>query len=62
MTDPDPLNPQAVRGFEIAEVRYLLAGMLKEVEYERKDSNLGREKVDQAEIQKLFKKKRRRAR
>lgn len=55
-------SPSEQKGFKVQEVRYSLLQMLEEVEIERKLSNLGREKVEQTEIQVIFKKKRKRAR
>jgi len=39
----------------IAEVRYSLPQLLKEVEFERTAATFAKEKLDQAEIVKLFK-------
>lgn len=39
------------------EVRYSLKDILEEVESEREDSSIGQEIVDQTEISKLFKRK-----
>ena len=49
---PDPLAPPAI---VIAEVRYSLPDMLRELKAERATSTFAMEKLDQHEIGKLFK-------
>lgn len=57
--DDDTPTPVAPQNFE---VRYALKELLREVESERQQSALGREMVDQMEIQDFFKKRREHAR
>lgn len=47
---------------QLQEVRYSLKALLAEVEHERSNSAVGREMVDQGEINTLFKKKKKRKR
>jgi hypothetical protein len=42
---------------DLKEVRYSLSDLLQEVEAEREGSSIGQEIVDQTEISKLFKKR-----
>jgi hypothetical protein len=58
-TDPDnPENaPAAPKSAMLAEVRYSLPEMLAELEAERGSASFAMEKLDQAEIGKLFKSK-----
>ena len=51
----DPVTPETHR--ELCEVRYSLRDLLNEVEAEREGSSIGQEIVDQSEISKLFKKR-----
>ena len=51
--EPDPPEQH----HELSEVRYSLRELLNEVEAEREGSSIGQEIVDQSEISKLFKKR-----
>jgi hypothetical protein len=57
--DPDPSEktPAAPKSAMLAEVRYSLPEMLAELEAERGSASFAMEKLDQAEIGKLFKSK-----
>ncbi len=57
MSEPNKASEPAT--FEMTEVRYSLKEMLREVARERKESKMGREIVEQSEIQTLFKNKKR---
>lgn len=57
MNPPPESDPAAAPSFVIAEVRYSLPAMLKELKAERAGGVLGMEKLDQKEIGKLFKAK-----
>jgi hypothetical protein len=56
---PDP-DPAPAPPPQIAEVRYSLAEMLREIEVERRESSFSMETLDQVEIQKMFANRRRR--
>jgi hypothetical protein len=58
-TDPDSTEkaPAAPKSAMLAEVRYSLPEMLAELEAERGSASFAMEKLDQAEIGKLFKSK-----
>jgi hypothetical protein len=64
MIDEDPMNPQAApaapKSAMMAEVRYSLPDMLAELEAEKGSASFAMEKLDQAEIGKLFKSKKQR--
>ncbi len=54
----EPIDPSATPPrIAIAEVRYSLPAMLEELKIERSASSFAMEKLDQAEIGKLFKAK-----
>jgi hypothetical protein len=55
MSNPHPVPGPGPAG--LAEVRYSLPQMLKELEIERATGSFGMEKLDQTEIGKLFKAK-----
>jgi hypothetical protein len=59
ITDPEsePSAPAAPRSGMLAEVRYSLPEMLAEIEAEKGSASFAMEKLDQAEIGKLFKTK-----
>jgi len=52
---PPPVETAAIPSVAIAEVRYSLPQLLKELEIERAAATFAMEKLDQAEIVKLFK-------
>lgn len=56
-TPPAQPPPDAPRLHKIAEVRYSLPEMLEELKLERAAATFSMEKLDQAEIGKLFKTK-----
>ncbi len=58
---PNPPPPEFDAPPALAEARYSLKDMLREVEYERRHSSLGMEMVDQSEIGAIFKTRGRRA-
>ncbi|HYC73135.1 MAG TPA: hypothetical protein VEB66_18130 [Opitutaceae bacterium] len=57
MTGPAPENPGPAEPAPLAEVRYPLPVLLREVEIERRAPAFAGEKLDQLEIKKLFQKK-----
>jgi hypothetical protein len=61
MTEPDPTAPEgtepAPKPAMLAEVRYSLTEMLAEIQAEKGSASFAMEKLDQAEIGKLFKSK-----
>jgi hypothetical protein len=57
MNPASPDDPTAVPPLVIAEVRYSLPQMLRELAVERSSGTFSMEKLDQAEIGKLFKAK-----
>ena len=61
MIPPEPSNPpkpaEAPRAVVLTEVKYSLPEMLAELEAERSSASFAMEKLDQAEIGKLFKAK-----
>ncbi len=54
---PDEEAPKAPKSAMLAEVKYSLPEMLAELEAERGSASFAMEKLDQAEIGKLFKSK-----
>ena len=54
MSDPLPAATLPPSSTPVGEVRYPLDQLLREVEYERQNSALGRELVDQAEIKSML--------
>jgi hypothetical protein len=61
MNEPEPNNPEgapsAPKPAVLAEVRYSLSEMLAEIHAEKGSASFAMEKLDQAEIGKLFKSK-----
>ncbi len=61
MNEPDPSAPENVpaapKPAVLAEVRYSLTEMLAEIQAEKGSASFAMEKLDQAEIGKLFKSK-----
>ena len=61
MNEPDPSEPEdtpaAPKPAVLAEVRYSLPEMLAEIQAEKGSASFAMEKLDQAEIGKLFKSK-----
>jgi hypothetical protein len=57
MSEPENTAPEAPKTKMLAEVRYSLPEMLAELEAERGSASFAMEKLDQAEIGKLFKTK-----
>jgi len=57
---PDPLPSAALPPIStpVGEVRFSLPQLLREVDYERQNSALGRELVDQAEIKAMLHRRR----
>jgi hypothetical protein len=56
MTDPEPEAPAPLQPM-LAEVRYSLKDLLAEIDAEKGSASFAMEKLDQAEIGKLFKSK-----
>ncbi len=56
----EPPAADAPTGTPLKEARYSLKELLREVEWERRDSVLGLELVDQSEIRTIFKSRARR--
>ena len=54
MSDPLPAATLPPSSTPVGEVSYPLDQLLREVEYERQNSALGRELVDQAEIKAML--------
>jgi hypothetical protein len=54
MTERDPEKAVPAPATMIAEVRYDLPEMLREIEQERRDSSFAMETLEQVEIRKLF--------
>jgi len=55
-----PPAPAAAPTSQIGEVRYSLAELLREIEFERRESSFSMETLDQLEIRKMFASRRRR--
>ena len=54
MTERDPEKAAPATVMMIAEVRYDLPELLREIELERRDSSFAMETLEQVEIRKLF--------
>lgn len=54
MTQREPENAAPATAMMIAEVRYDLPEMLREIEQERRDSSFAMETLEQVEIRKMF--------